>query len=166
MPWRNGSDQVHHRNGRAALQPNAVHGPATEEGEEEDGNEMEKQEQQQARIVEAFGKLKEEYEKHDRYLEFICRLSKIALKLGMADFIDEWLMNNIDLDLPLPPITSDENGEEAEKKDDGGEDAEPTDPDEIDVKDLKRPVVPSIFGKIPSKIFEDEVERWVCPRGW
>ena len=136
---------------------NAVHGPATEEGEEEDANEMEKQEQQQARIVEAFGKLKEEYEKHDRYLEFICRLSKIALKLGMADFIDEWLMNNIDFDLPLPPVTTEENGEEADKKDNGGEDAEPTDPDEIDVKDLKRPVVPSIFGKIPSKIFEDEV---------
>ena len=31
----------------------------------------------------------------------------------MADFIDAWLMNNIDFDLPLPPVTTEEkDGEE------------------------------------------------------
>mgnify|MGYP001208853233 CR=1 FL=1 len=42
---------------------NAVHGSAIEDGGGEELNAAEKQEQQNARIVEAFGKLKEEYEK-------------------------------------------------------------------------------------------------------
>ena len=54
------------------------------------------------RIMEAFGKLKEEHEKHDRYLEFVCRLSKVAIDIGLADFVDDWLRNNFDLDSPTP----------------------------------------------------------------
>ena len=41
-----------------------------------------------------------------------------------------------------------------DKKDTMGDDAEPTDPDEIDVKDLKRPVVPSIVGKFLPKFLK------------
>ena len=96
--------------------------------------------------MEAFGKLKEEHEKHDRYLEFVCRLSKVAIDIGLADFVDDWLRNNFDLDSPTPPINTEEDDTTAAEVD-GAED-----PEEVDVKDLKRPVVPAIFGKIPTKI--------------
>ena len=86
--------------------------------------------------------------KNNRYLEFICRLSKIALKVGMGDFVDEWLQNNIDFDSPLPPVAVENNEEQND------ENEEPIDPDEIDVKDLKRPVIPSLLGKYQQKFLK------------
>ena len=84
----------------------AVHGSIEDEEVAETADESDKRKKE--RIMEAFGKLREEHEKHDRYLEFVCRLSKVAIDIGLADFVDDWLMNNFDLDSPTPTSNTEE----------------------------------------------------------